>query len=210
MDKPKRIIYKVKYEIEFEITKEVNDQGKFANPTTELTTNLVDKKIIAHNFDDIDHVVYGLLDACSYLEAHLPNEIAQLHNSLAMESTFLFEPQNREIRNVFIAEVLKITEARLRKRIAAKSGRHPDKTKIDYTQKEFRFISECEKILKTLHREGVKINKTVLAERMFTTYKDAQGIEQYYSNPLRELKKKLDLYETSFDELKANFTKNVT
>jgi len=209
MDKPKKIIYKVKYEFEFEITKEVDDQGKFSKPSPNLTLNLLNRKITAHNFDPTDKIKYGLLNMCNYLETHFPNELGQVYNQLVMESTFRAEPQNREIRKTFIAELLKITEARTRKRIKAKAGRNPDKMKIDYERKECQFVAKCEKILKTLQSERVKINKSALAERMFTTYIDSENVEQYYSNPLRELKKKLDLYEISFEELKAKFTKNV-
>lgn len=206
MDKPKKIIYKVKYEFEFEITREINEQGKFSKPSPELTLNEVEKKILAYNFTPDDEIRYGLLSMCNYMEAHFPNELCQVYNQLVMESTFLENKENREGRNVFIAELLKITEARSRKRIKAKAGRIPNKMKIDWNQEEYKFVAECEEILKTLQSESVKksgsvkINKTALAGRMFIKS----------NNPLRDLKKKLDLYEISFDELKAKFTKNDT
>jgi hypothetical protein len=202
MDKPKKIIYKVKYEFEFEITKEVNEQGKFTKPKPELTTKLVDKKITAHNFDDKDIVVYGLFDMCNYLELHFPNEIAQLYNSLVMESTFFCEEQDREARNIFIAALLKITEARTRKRIAAKAGRNPDKMKNDYDNKKDNFEIKCIEILKNLQIEGKKLTQQNLADAYFT--------DRFRADQKKPLLKKLKLYEISWKELLAKIPKNIT
>jgi hypothetical protein len=65
-------------------------------------------------------------------------------------------------------------------------------------------------MLRTLKNEGVSAPTLAdLAVKMFETYTDRNKEEQYYEYPSKELRKKLDLYKVSFEDLAMKSTNNV-
>lgn len=185
----KKTIYKAKYEIEIEIIRKRSQDGRYIQTIPEVN---IKQEVMIRDFDSYDE---DLSQLCDYIEKHFPGQIEALYATMyALEGLVLsFDSLDArsKAREEVISAIGKLVQSNLRKRLITTKGRKPNKEKYDYENYKNHFLIQAGKIIKNIQNEGKKITRTSLAERMFDNY----------SNPLRELRNRLNLYGISFQEL---------
>ncbi len=214
MTEQKNPIYKIKFEVEIEITKEVIKTRRGIDKIGYKPEMHIKKDVIINSFDTANDVDKIVSDRCAYIEEHFPD---QIKDSFAMmfylEGHALGTPYGdvkSKARNHAFDATKGMVNQRQRQRLPTKKGRNPDKSKKDYLADKEKFVNKSVEMLRTLKKEGVPApTLTDLAVKMFETYFDRNNEEQYYAYPLKELGKKLDLYKISFEDLVMKYTNNV-
>ncbi len=131
-----------------------------------------------------------------YFQEHLANEIKRVVERLEFEAHLLNDRADE--RESGISIMLEAEERELRKRLPTAKGRVPLKQQEKYNSEKANFIEYCLEGLTKLETRKKKLNKTQLAEILVEGLKD--------SNPLQSLRRKLNLFELSFDEILQIYT----
>jgi len=196
-----KTIYKARYVIDIEIKEERSENGRMVKvcvPEMEVKQEVVIR--------DINPLFSEDSEKYDYLEKHFPAEIEHLYARMLGLETFAldrFSPDiDSKVRKQVISHTSRLVDKDLRKRLATKKGRKPDKAKNDYIYKKKQFTSDCVEILKKMRNEGEKINQQNFADKYFT--------DKYRENQVKPLLQKLKLYEISWKELLAKIPNNLT
>ncbi len=214
MTEHKNPIYKIKFEVEIEITKEITKTRRGIDKAGYTPEIHIAKDVLINGYDTANDVDKIVSDRCAYIEEHHPE---QIKDSFAMmfylEGPAIAAPfddvRSKARKNAFDATKAMVDQ-RQRQRLPIRKGRNPHKSKKDYLADKEKFVNKSVEMLRTLKNEGVAApTLTDLAEKMFETYIDRNNDEQYYAYPLKELGKKLDLYKISFEDLAKKSTNNV-
>jgi hypothetical protein len=206
MTEHKKTIYKIKFEVEIEITKKVKKTRRGEDRFGYSPKMHIKKNVLFTGFDTSNDVDKIVSNRCAYIEKHFPD---QIKDSFAMmfylEGPALDTPyddvRSKARKNAFDA-AKRMVDQRQRERLPTSKGRSLDKSKSVYLVDKERFITDCVEILKSTQTDGKRLTKTVLGKKYFTSASR--------ESPSRRLKKKLELYEISFEDLIANMPNNLT
>lgn len=186
-----KIIYKAKYEIEIECSKNITQNKRYTQYLPSIKIAMISS---VKDFDPDEQEHSDLYD---HIEAHLPNEIEETFELMHALDSLVMMMDSADAKSITREEVIKIIaqfrKKSLRRRLSTTKGRQPDRLKNNYLNEKNKFESECITVLKKIKQEDRKLNKTALAKDLFNG--------RLYGNLLRELNKKLKLYEIDYDEL---------
>ncbi len=200
MKKKIKTIYKARYVIDIEFTDEpmpIPDQND------EFLKRIFNVKLES-SFRDVDEEKDSRFrentgKRFDYVEKHFSEEILYVYFQMLWQEAdlnyFGSLQVQKLVRQVFAKHIGKGATQRALKRIELPKGRTPEKEKHSFSEDREKFISLCIDEIKNQQKElpNKKITKTKIAESLFGNY----------NNPLRELRKRLQLYETTFEDIKA-------
>jgi len=130
-----------------------------------------------------------------YMEKHFPDAVLFLYFQMLWLEVLSLKFDSLEIKKAFRREAIKgiqkMAAKNARERIKLPKGRTPVKEKHSLYEDKKKFIEICFQELKRKQKENEKLTRTKIAESVYGRY----------ANPLQELRKKLKLYEISFEEL---------
>jgi hypothetical protein len=200
MSEQKKTIYKIKFEVEVEIIKEVIKTRRGIDKIGYSQKMHIKKDVLVNSFDAANDADKEFSDRCSHIEEHFSDRIRLCYGDMFHNEGSTLNIDSLDIksqaRETVIRETAKMENQMQRQRLPIKKGRKTDKSKKDYSADKERFITGCVEILKSIQKEGKeKLNKTALGKRYFTSASE--------ESPARRLKKKLELYEISFEDLTA-------
>jgi hypothetical protein len=215
MTEQKKPIYKIKFEVEIEITKEVIKTRRCIDKIGYSPKMHIKKDVLINDFDTANDADKEFSDRCSHIEEHFPDRIRLCYGDMFHNEGSTLNIDSLDIKSQARADIIRETaqmeNQMQRQRLPTKKGRNPDKSKANYEKEREKFVNKSVEMLRTLKNEGVVApTLTDLADKMFETYIDRNNKEQYYSYPLKEMGKKLDLYKISFEDLAMKYTNNVT
>lgn len=126
-----------------------------------------------------------------YLRRHLITTVESLiEQMIVREHAAIISPS--EDREKILKEVTSKQAKQLRKRTNVGKGRKRENRFPDTTRSESEsFANQCAEIVKRLKLVGIKINRTSLARELFPNN----------TNSLQELRRKLNKFDYSYDEL---------
>jgi hypothetical protein len=187
-----KTIYKARYVIDIEFTDE---------PMPIMTDDYLKQRVnikLESSFRDMEKDDGWRNDSnqkFDYMEKHFPEAILFLYFQMLWLECSPFSDNSLEVqkkgRSFIIDSIGKLATSRVRERMKLPKGRTPEKERaLLYKDKE-NFREICLKEIKEKQKERKKITKTAIAESLYPRY----------GNPLRELRKRLELYEVSFEEL---------
>jgi hypothetical protein len=205
MTESKKTIYKIKFEVEIEITKEITKTRRGIDKIGYSPEMHVKKDVLINGFDPSNDADKIVSDRCAYIEAHFPDEIKDSFALMFyLEGYALGTPyddvKSEARKNAFVA-AKGMVDQRQRLRLPASKGRNPDKSKKDYLKDKERFITECLDFMIAIQDNGERITQQNLANRYFT--------DRHRENKVKALLQKLNLYEISWKELVAKLPNNV-
>jgi hypothetical protein len=202
----KKPIYKIKFEVEIEITKEVKKTRRGEDRFGYSPKMHIKKNVLFTGFDTSNDVDKIVSNRCAYIEKHFPD---QIKDSFAMmfylEGPALDTPyddvRSKARKNAFDA-AKRMVDQRQRERLPTSKGRSLDKSKSVYLVDKERFITDCAELMKAIRNDGDRVTQLIFAERYFT--------DKYRTNPVKTLLQKLKLYKISWKELVAKIPNNLT
>ncbi len=205
MTEQKKTIYKIKFEVEVEITKEITKTRRGIDKIGYSPEMHIKKDVLISGFDTANDADKIVSDRCAYIEEHFPE---QIKDSFAMmfylEGPALAAPyadvKSKVRKNAFDA-TKGMVDQRQRERLPISKGRSPDKSKSVYLADKERFITDCVGIMKAIQEEGERVTQMSLADMYFT--------DKFRTNPVKPLLKKLKLYQISWKELVAKIPFNI-
>jgi hypothetical protein len=211
----KKPIYKIKFEVEVEITKESTKTRRGVDKFIYAPEIHITQDVLINGFDTANDADKGFSDRCIHIEEHFSDRIRLCYGDMFHNEGSTLNIDSLDIksqaRETVIRETARMENQMQRQRLPIRKGRNPDKSKKDYLADKEKFVNKSVEMLRTLKNEGVDApTLTDLAEKMFETYIDRNDEEQYYAYPLKELGKKLDLYKISFEDLAMKSTNNLT
>jgi len=206
MTEHKKPIYKIKFEVEIEITKEVIKTRRGIDKIGYSPKMRIKKDVLINGFDTGDDADKEFSDRCNHIEEHFSDRIRLSYGDMFHNEGSTLNIDSLDIkskaRERVIRETAQMENQMQRQRLPTRKGRNPDKSKKDYLEDKERFIAECVEILKSTQTDGKRLTKTVLGKAYFISASE--------ESPSRRLKKKLELYEISFEDLIANMPNNLT
>ncbi len=195
MSDQKKTIYKIKYEVEIEVTRELRKKRDGRTDFYYEVEPVVKPGKSFRDFDDTNDV--GTVGRCDYLEENFPDLISDSFKILFGLEGRLLDMPNNELKSITRNETLLATkglfDTRQRQRLEASAGRLKGKLKVGYEREKKAFISECVEIIKNIQANGEKLNRTTLGRNKFTSASS--------EHPSRRLKKKLDFFDISYEDL---------
>jgi hypothetical protein len=214
MTEQKKPIYKIKFEVEIEITKEVIKTRRCIDKIGYSPKMHIKKDVLINGFDTANDADKEFSDRCSHIEEHFSDRIMLCYGDMFHNEGSTLNIDSLDIksqaREKVIRETAQMENQMQRQRLPTKKGRKHDKSKKDYLADKEKFVNKSVEMLRTLKNEGVSAPTLAdLAVKMFETYTDRNKEEQYYEYPSKELRKKLDLYKISFEDLAMKSTNNV-
>jgi hypothetical protein len=215
MTEQKKTIYKIKFEVEIEITKQVIKTRRGIDKIGYSPEMHINQDVLINGFDTANDADKEFSGRCSHIEEHFSDRIRLIygdmfHNEGSVLSIESLDTKS-QAREKVIRATAKMENQMQRQRLPTEKGRKPNKSKKDYLADKEKFENKSVEMLRTLKNEGVAAPTLAdLAEKMFETYIDRNNEEQYYSYPSKEMGKKLVLYKISFEYLAMKSTNNLT
>ncbi len=205
MSESKKPIYKIKFEVEVEITKEVLKNRRGVEKYGYSPKMHIKKDLLINDFDANKHADKNVSDTCSHIEEHFPDRIRLIYGDMFHNEGFIINTDLLDIksksRERVIAETARMENQMQRGRLQTRKGRNPDKSKRAYLADKEQFINKCIEIMKAIQNDGDRVTQLKLANMYFT---DAHREKQ-----VKPLFAKLKLYEISWKELVAKIPNNV-
>ncbi len=205
MTEQKKPIYKIKFEVEIEITKEITKTRCGIDKIGYSPKMHVTKDVITNSFDTANDADKEFSDRCSHIEAHFADRIRlcygdMFHNEGSTLNINLLDIKS-QAREKVILETAQMETQMQRQRLPTKKGRNPDKSKKDYLEDKERFITDCVGIMKAIQDNGERVTQLILADMYFT--------DKFRTNPVKPLLQKMKLYQISWKELVAKIPNNL-
>lgn len=205
MKKKIKTIYKIKFEVEIEITKEITKTRRGIDKIGFSPEMHVKKDVLINGFDPSSDADKEVFDRCSHIEEHFSDRIRLIYGDMFYNegSTLNIVPldiKSRTREKVIINSTQMETQMQ-RQRLPTEKGRNPDKSKKDYLKDKERFITECLDFMKVIRDNGERITQQNLANRYFAAIQ--------MENKVKPLLRKLKLYEISWKDLVAKLPNNV-
>lgn len=198
MKKKIKTIYKARYVIDIEFTDEPmppSDQDEYwkriFNVKLESAFRCIDE-------EDGTRRMHRLNKKFDYVEKHFQKGLLDLYlEMLHLEAELGFgRLQSQKLfRQVYAKGIGNRAKQRALKRMELPKGRTPENEKYSFNEDKEKFISLC--------IDEIKNQRKVLPNKKITKTKIAESLYGYYANPLRELRKRLELYEITFEDIKA-------
>jgi hypothetical protein len=202
----KKPIYKIKFEVEVEITKELIKTRRGIDKIGYSPEMHINKHVLINAFDTSDDADKEFLDRCQHIEKHFSDRIRLCYGDMFHNEGSTLNIDSLDIksqaREKVILETAQMENQMQRQRLPTKKGRNPDKSKKDYLADKERFINECVEIMKAIQEEGDRVTQLNLADMYFT--------DKFRTNPVKPLLQKLKLYGISWKELVAKIPNNLT
>jgi hypothetical protein len=205
MTEHKNPIYKIKFEVEIEITKEVTKTRRGEDRFGYKPEVNINKHVLINAFDTSDDADKEFSDRCQHIEKHFSDRIRLCYGDMFHNEGSTLNIDSLDVkskaREKVILETAKMENQMQRQRLQTSKGRKPDKSKKDYLEDKERFITECVGIMKAIQEEGERVTQLNLADMYFT--------DKFRTNPVKPLLKKLKLYQISWKELVAKIPNNL-
>jgi hypothetical protein len=206
MTEQKKPIYKIKFEVEIEITREVVTTRRGIDKIGYSPEMHIKTGVLINGFDTSNAADKEFADRCHHIEKHLPDRIRlcygdMFHNEGSILNIASLDVKSQAREDV-IAGTAKMESQMQRQRLLIQRGRKKDKSKKDYSEDKERFITDCVEIIKAIRNDGERLTQLVFAERYFT--------DKYRTNPVKPLLAKLKLYEISWKDLTVKIPNNLT
>lgn len=182
-------------EVHYEITPDwvikIKSKEKNLPPIREMEADL---KLAPIDEDkSIEKVEKSFAEMVLLFEGELKTEISKLISHLFHE--LHIKTKDNEIRNAFIAEMIKAKERDVRRRIPVQKGRTPINQQKDFEIEKEKFINQCFEAFDELKAKKRKLNRTELAEILFND-----------SNPMQTLRRRWKSLEITFEEVLRQYT----
>ncbi len=189
-----KTIYKARYVIDIEFTNEPmpqmtdDDLKRMVNIKLESSLRDFSTEKYKEEQEELNHKF-------DYVENHFPEAILFLYFQMLWLETLSLHFNSLDAKKIVRKSAINSAKKRAarhaRERMKLPKGRTPEKQRhLLYKERE-KFIKMFLEELKQKQKENEKITKTKIAESLYGRYE----------NPLRELRKRLELYGISFDEL---------
>jgi hypothetical protein len=205
MTEQKKPIYKIKFEVEIEITKEVIKTRRGIDKIGYSPKMHVTKDVITNSFDTATDADKEFSDRCRHVEEHFPDRVRLCYGDMFHNEASTLNIDSLDIksqaREKVIRETAQMEIQMQRQRLPTKKGRNPDKSKSVYFADKERFITDCVGIMKAIQDNGERVTQLILADMYFT--------DKFRTNPVKPLLKKLKLYQISWKELVAKIPNNL-
>jgi hypothetical protein len=202
----KKPIYKIKFEVEVEIAKELINTRRGIDKIGYSPEMHINKHVLINAFDTSDDADKEFLDRCQHIEKHFSDRIRLCYGDMFHNEGSTLNIDSLDIksqaREKVILETAQMENQMQRQRLPTKKGRNPDKSKKDYLADKERFINECVEIMKAIQEEGDRVTQLNLADMYFT--------DKFRTNPVKPLLQKLKLYGISWKELVTKIPNNLT
>lgn len=187
----KQICPEVRYEIIPDWVVKIKRNEKSLSPIREMEKEL-NLAPLAEG-ENSEEVEKSFAEMALLFERELKGEISKLIAHLFHE--LHIKTKDNEIRKSFIAEMLRIKEKDVRRRIPIQKGRTPINQQKDFSTEKQRFINQCFNAFGKLNEKGRKLNRTELAEILFND-----------SNPMQTLRRKFKSLELTFEDVLQQYT----
>jgi hypothetical protein len=205
MTEQKKTIYKIKFEVEIEITKQVIKTRRGIDKIGYSPEMRIHKDVLINGFDTANDADKEFSGRCSHIEEHFSDRIRLIYGDMFHNEGSVLSIESLDIksqaREKVILATAKMENQMQRQRLPTIKGRKPQKSKKDYLADKERFITDCVEIMKAIRKKRDRVTQLKIAEVYFT--------DIYRNNPVKPLLKKLKLYEISWKELVEKLPNNL-
>jgi hypothetical protein len=205
MTEHKNPIYKIKFEVEVEITKEITKTRRGVDKIGYSPEMHITKDVLINGFDTANDADKEFSDRCIHIEDHFSDRIRLCYGDMFHNEGSTLNIDSLDIksqaREKVIRETAQMENQMQRQRLPISKGRNPDKSKSVYLADKERFITDCVEIMKALQDNGERVTQLILADMYFT--------DKFRTNPVKPLLQKMKLYQISWKELVAKIPNNL-